>query len=466
MKCWLTFLVLGMLTGCARFESRPLSPNQTVAALENRSLEDPQLRVFLETNRHSALPDWPLRNWDFETLTLAAFYLQPSLEVARAQWQVAEAAVQTAGGRPNPVLSLDPGYTLNPGSGVSPWIPLTAVDIPIETAGKRGYRIAQAQHLATAARLKLASVAWQVRSDLRSGLLDCTAAQRRAELLRTQLQAQRQVISLLEQRVQAGATSRNALTPQRIALAKAEADLADATRQFAESRVRIAQAIGVPVKAIQGLELSFPVSGETKPELTSTEARQQALLGRPDILAALAEYAASESALQLEIAKQYPDVHLNPSYQYDQGEHKWSLGVAVELPVLNQNQGPIAEARARRVEAGARFVELQAKVIGEIDSALAALDAALDQLSRHEQLARLAHDQLTATEAMLQAGAADRLDLASAQLESSLSGIANLDTQIKVWLAMTRLEDALQRPLESWPALEQGHAPSGEPKKP
>ena len=38
-----------------------------------------------------------------------------------------------------------------------------------------------------------------------------------------------------------------------------------------------------------------------------------------------------EAALRLEIAKQYPDVHLNPGYQFDTGENKWALGVGLTL---------------------------------------------------------------------------------------------------------------------------------------
>jgi broad specificity phosphatase PhoE len=30
-----------------------------------------------------------------------------------------------------------------------------------------------------------------------------------------------------------------------------------------------------------------------------------------------------------EIAKQYPDIHLGPGYQYDQGVNKWTLGFSV-----------------------------------------------------------------------------------------------------------------------------------------
>ena len=95
---------------------------------------------------------------------------------------------------------------------------------------------------------------------------------------------------------------------------------------------------------------------------------------RPDILASLSEYAAAQSAVQLEIAKQYPDVHLGPGYEYDQGQNKWALGLSVELPVRNRNQGPIAEAQAKREEAAARFIDLQARVIAEIDRALATHD--------------------------------------------------------------------------------------------
>ena len=53
-------------------------------------------------------------------------------------------------------------------------------------------------------------------------------------------------------------------------------------------------------------------------------------MGRADIRAAIADYEASQSALQLELAKQYPDVHLNPGFQWDQGESKWQLGLTVD----------------------------------------------------------------------------------------------------------------------------------------
>ena len=39
---------------------------------------------------------------------------------------------------------------------------------------------------------------------------------------------------------------------------------------------------------------------------------------------------------------------------------------AVDLPLFNQNQGPIAQARARREQAAARFTALQTQIIDSL----------------------------------------------------------------------------------------------------
>ncbi len=343
-----------LLASCARFHSQPLAPAQTADRLESRSLTDPALRTFLETNLHRELADWPAQSWDFDMLMLAAFRYHPSLEVARAQWAVASGGETTAAQRPNPTLNVTPGYNATTFMS-SPWIPLTFLDVPIETAGKRGYRRAQAAQLSEAARLNIATAAWQVRSQLRSSLLDFYAAEQRAALLKRQIELQEQIGKRVDAQVRAGAMAGSEALPLRITLAKARVDLADARRLHAEAHARVAEAIGITTRALEEVKLSFeglvPAAGSVS-DMTSAEVRRAALLSRPDILGALAEYAASQSALQLEIAKQYPDVHLQPGYQFDQGDSKWSLGLTVELPVLNQNQGPIAEAKARR--AGSR----------------------------------------------------------------------------------------------------------------
>jgi outer membrane protein TolC len=444
-------LLAAFETGCVQFQPRPLTPETSAADLQARSLSAPALKVFLEKNLGHELSAWPLKSWDFDQLTLAAFYYQPSLDVARADWRVAQGAITTAAGRPNPNVSVTSGYDSQIPGAFSPWIPAVTFDVPLETAGKRERRLEQARFLSESARLSIASAAWEVRAGLRAALLDFVVASQRSALLERQVALQRQISERLRQELQAGAIATAETTASQVAFAKAAADLADARSQLAAARVRVAAAIGVPAAALDGLDLSYDLSQPAPgAELTSAEARIMALRGRADVLAALADYAASQSALQLEIAKQYPDVHLAPGYQWNQnstGDNEWQLGLTVELPLLNQNQGPIAEATARRTASAARFLQLQAKVVADIDSAESECRAGRENLDALGQVAAAQKTQYENTAAQFKAGAAGQLEVLSAQLEYSAAALAELDATAKLQAALGHLEDALQRPV-------------------
>ena len=101
----LVVLVAGLAFGCAHYQAKPISPAQTAATFESRSLGDVDLKKFLEENLKEELAEWPLKVWDFPRLTLVALHFHPSLDVARAQWGVAKAGVQTAGARRRKICS-------------------------------------------------------------------------------------------------------------------------------------------------------------------------------------------------------------------------------------------------------------------------------------------------------------------------------------------------------------------------
>ena len=469
LKYWLLILPVALLPGCARFQPEPVSPAANAVALEARRLSDPGLEKLVhETLGENVGKQFPAV-WDGQTLTLAAFYFHPSLEVARAQWHLAEAGVKTAGGRPNPTLSVAPAFNSStPANSISPWLVTATLDVPIETAGKRSKRILEAEKLSESARWNLVSTAWHVRSNLRGALWQQSVAGKRAELLRAQASIQKQAVQLLQQRVDVGEAARPELTLLQIASHKTQLALADAEQKAAEARVRLAEAIGVSVAALEGVKVSYEFASAAN-DVASAEARRTALQSRPDILGALADYAAAEADLRLQIAKQYPDIHLNPGYEFDQGDNKWSLGITVELPILNQNQGPIAEAEARRKLAAAKFTALQAQVIGEIDRALENLRVAQGQKQSADELLAAAQRQARSLEAQLQAGAADKLDIANAQLELNNAAVTQLETGAQFQQAELALESALQRPDALMIAaitnpLEKQESPSPQPK--
>jgi cobalt-zinc-cadmium efflux system outer membrane protein len=442
-----------VFAGCARFDPRPLTPAETAKSVDGRTLDDVQLKTFFETNLHLALAEWPLRQWDLETLTAAAFYYHPSLELARAQWTTGQGGELTAAQRPNPTLNVSPGYNTTTAIP-SPWLPFTILDWTVETAGKRRHRRERAAHLSEVARLNIISVAWQVRSALQSSLLDWAAADHRSANLQTQTVVLAEIVHRLEQQASAGAIAPTEILPLRISVARTRADLAEAGRQRVEARARVAEAVGVPLHALDNVSLSVPFSqaGDTS-ELTTADARRAAVLGRADILAALADYAADEAALHLEIARQYPDLHLQPGYQYDQGDSKWSIGLLVELPVLNQNQGPIAEARGRRLESAARFNALQTKVLADIDRSVRVLRVAETNEAALDALAGVQAARLRSISAQFETGAADRLEVLNAQLEAATAQSVLTDGLVRLLQASAALEDAVQRPLSLIDAL-------------
>jgi outer membrane protein TolC len=423
----------------------PLAPEQTAATLESRTLADAGLRAFIEKNVRHPIVTWPLKEWNLELLTLAAFYYHPSLDVVRAQWSIASAAVITAGARTNPTLILTPEYNSNAPTGMSPWLSSIGLELPMETAGKRGFRLAQAQQLSESARWNVLSMAWQVRRNVRLALLDVATTRQRERLLNDQLNTQAEIIGLLGQRLTAGAASGSEVTIARIHLAKTRLDLQTVRMDAADARVRVADALGIPAMGLGGAD--FSVDETPVDDLLTSEVRARALINRTDILSTLAEYAAAQSALQLEIAKQYPNLQLGPGYQWDQGARKWRIGLTIELPVFNHNQGPIAEAEARRAEVAARFLALQAKVISDVDHATSALLTAEQALLGGEALLSVQGQQLQSMRSQLAAGAVDTLDVATARFELSAAQALALEGRYRRQQALGALEDAVQQPL-------------------
>jgi outer membrane protein TolC len=440
-------ITLAIAASCIRYHPQPIVPAKSMEDFESRRLDSPELKALLISNRE--VEDWPPAAWNLKALTLAALYFHPDMDVARAQWGVARGGRITAGERPNPSLNPLIGYnSTTPVSEVTPWIPELALEITIETAGKRGLRIAQARELAKAARWNIPAVAWAVRSRLRSSLLEVYAAGEKELLFAVQEKLQAEIVRLLELQKSVGEVSVYDVTQARVALDASRLASIEATRAKEESMARLAAALGLPRRALDGISFSFDAFGRPEPEIPAGEVRRHAVLNRSDVLASLAEYAASESALRLEIAKQYPDLRLGPDYQLDQTDSKWTIGLAFDLPILSRNRGPIAEAMARREESAARFLALQSSVIAELDAAVEDCRAALLKAKAADDLLTNLAGQERAARAQREAGEISKLEFLGIQLELNAGALARLEALVQAHEAVGRLENAAQSPLD------------------
>ncbi len=435
-----------ILLGCAarRYQPAPIVSTETASRLETRNLADPGLHAFVEKNVGHTVAPWPPKTWDSAMLYLAALYFSPALDAARARVGESQAAIVTAGARPNPSLSITPGIP-------SPYLFNLDFSVPIETAGKRGHRIQTARSLDQAARFDLADSAWKVRSGVRIALLNYLLAARSLDLLRSEETIRGEQVNILQQRFSVGEIPRPEVDLSRIELSKAHLAINTVEGQLAEAKAALAASIGIPVAGLQGLDFSWtdldsPPSAES---LSPEEIQRDAVLNRLDVRRSLAQYAATEADLQLEISKQYPDLQIGPGYTYEERNSFFVIGFSTTLPLFNRNQGPIAEAEARRKEAAAAFREKQAQVIAGGERALAPYTAALKELAKVDQsLSKLQDSQLQMMQQAVRLGEEDRLSLNGVQIQSAVLARVRLDALARAQNALGELEDAVQRPLD------------------
>lgn len=439
-----TCFLLLLLVGCAakRYRAAPISPRASAAMLDARSLSDPGLLAFLQEH----LPGAP-RSWDPAALTLTAIYYNPDLRVARATLKSAEAAVTTAGARPNPNFHVGPGYSSSP---ESPLFFESAFNVPIETAGKRGYRILQATRHAESVRLQLAETGWQVAARVRSTLLGVLLAERNLTLLQQEQAIRSDLVRLTEAQVNAGELPSPILASARVDLTNITVQTRVAEGQLQQARADLAAALGVPVSALDGTQLSWP-DFEHPPDdqtISAGSIQRAAVLNRLDLQRMLADYAASEAALRLEVAKQYPDIQLGPGYNFEEGNNDYVLGLSVTLPIFNRNQGPIAEAEAQREKVAAQFSALQFQVIGQSRSALAAYKTALAQLADADRLEAQQAERERLARRAFDLGETDKLTLTGVLLQTVTTAHARLDALNRTRTALDNLDNAVQYPLE------------------
>jgi outer membrane protein TolC len=247
---------------------------------------------------------------------------------------------------------------------------------------------------------------------------------------------------MLDRRVEVGETAQPELARVRADARTSRLLLRDEEGRAAEREAALAAAIGIPRDALPPLDLS-PSAASPQP-IDVGALRMIAMTARPDVLAALARYEAAEEALRLEVRRQYPDIRVGPGLGWDQGAFKWALSATAELPILNQHRGLIAEAHARREVAGAQLLALQAKILGDLDTALATQGSARARLAEAEQLLAERRALSAAIRRQFEAGEIDRLTLRTLEVEATL---ADLD-RVTAFYALKRAQVAIEAAVE------------------
>lgn len=447
-------------TSCAHYIPRPLPLEQIVSSFADRRLDDSRLRAVLDAQLPTRAGQWPRRSWDRADLLVVMLYFNDAVAEGRASFQLAAAGRRTARERPNPTVALLTEYA-NEGSqltefasqngGAPLWLFGLTPDIPLDVGVKRRARIAVADLTENQARYDFMEVVWKERAALRRALVDLLVTQREVSLLETVHTDRQAQLEMARRRLEAGAASHADLDRLVSDALADEQRLHDARRRVSAARSALASSIGVPVAALERLSLSWErlEAPQDIDQSLIAHWREQALLARADVHSAVVGYSIAEEALRLEVAKQYPQVHIGPAYTWDHGVHRLQFNLSMELPILNQHGGAIGEAEARREQAGARLEATVATAYEEIDEAIRQWRLALERVAdAHGVVYEAARHIYEETEKGFEAGNNDRTELVAARVARSLVELQILDAVRTAQDALAALEDAMRRPLE------------------
>jgi len=214
-------------------------------------------------------------------------------------------------------------------------IPLSG-RLPVERA------LASAEHELELRRV--AEAEWSIVAQFRSTWSEWSATRLRAELVRDLLARVESILSVVD-RLEA-AQSINRLEGRLFRMEQAS--------RHAESLLLDSQAeqLELELKSMMGLMPDAPITMlpqvASKALVTVDDAFNTLEQRNPTVAVQRSAYEVAERNLHLAIRKQYPDLQIGPSYEWDEGQNKVGLGGGFTLPLLNANRQGIAVAQAER----------------------------------------------------------------------------------------------------------------------
>ena len=366
-----------------------------------------------------------------------ALWNNPDFQTALTSLGMARADVIEAGTLKNPVFSL-----------LFPWGPKQlefTVTWAVDAIWQRPKRIANARLNGEAVAQQLVGGGLRVVADVRLAFFDVMLSERRLALTTDLASYSGQAAKLAEGQLRAGDISEF-----EAGLARADSLRLEVARL---SRVTAHNVAILRLRALLGLEPSAPALRLIEPAATVSDECgtdpslvASALAARPEVRAAELQMEAAGARAGIEQAKVWAvtaslDANAKGSEGFEMGP-----GLAIELPIFNQNQGGRARATAEIEQAARRYIAVRAAIAGEVGSAYAGLTEAraTASLLGDEAEVVLAKARRQA-EGLYKAGEISLLDLLQTRQKLIDFEATRLDAAFAVNRAVVRLEQAMGR---------------------
>jgi cobalt-zinc-cadmium efflux system outer membrane protein len=314
--------------------------------------EEPDSSELIPPGMLSPPATGPLTLADLESVALNN---NPALTAASARLRAARGNWQQVGLPPNPVLSYAATEVGNEGQ-----------------AGQQGMFVGQELVLGHKLRLnrnvasyelrlaeqELAARRLRVLNDVRIGYFQVLAAQRKLELARHVVGLAQQGVQTTEKLLQLLEVSQSDLLSARIEVNAARITLQQAAAEHAAAWRRLRAVLGTPDAP------PAPLAGDLAsnlPDFDWDTVLRQLLASSPELAAAQAQIGRARWALSRARAEPVPNVQLSLGVQFDDATDDVITGMqlGVPVPLLNRNQGAIAQANAELAATRAEALRIQ-----------------------------------------------------------------------------------------------------------
>ena len=393
---------------------------------------------------------------------LVAFALANNgeLEAVRQEVKAAEALINQANLRANPMLEI--------GAAKNPATPSRSVmvkgSLPLELYGRRGARVRVAERETEVRRQVLADRERMLAAEVRSKFGETFALVLKLQFVEETLAAVTENYALVAARVDEGRTA-----PLEQNMESVELNRIRAMRETSEGRVEISllelkNLVGMPPDAPFRLRGNFAdLLNPLPPQIIATE---QALKNRPDLLAARALENLAEAKIERAQIDGKPDASVSAGYERmrqgfpqrgfdDTGQltpirelaNVFSVGVTINLPVFNKNQGTIEAAVAEKTAAQKRTEFGELTVRREIAAAYVRYERAARAMEIYRVgVERQAETNLGVVRQTYELGAKDLLDYIAEQRRFIEIKDDFIDAQFETYLARIEILKATAAP--------------------
>jgi len=386
------------------------------------------------------------------TLTLRqalarALATNPRLTAAERDVGIAAGKKIQTGAVPNPELSFELDNAFGSGDYRGTRSAETTLQLSqlVELGGKRNARVAVGSAELDQAGWQRQATRLEVLSETATAYLTVLSAQRRIEILNEHVASLDRLTPLLQQRIDAGASS-----PAEILRAQVAADLTKVERERAKTNLATARrelAVLMGDASPRFGKLSGQLANVGRP--ASFRTILSAIESNPQLMRWTAVRAQRSAELLTARLKPIPDVRVSVGWRHyrDSGDSAVRLGVSIPLPVWDQNQGDIRAAEETLAKSNAEQAINKAALIAVAGRSYEVLTGALQELKLlRSSVLPNSRKAVQATEDGYAQGRFTLLDLLDAQSSLAQAAIREQEALQSFHTAVTTIEGLIGRP--------------------